>query len=255
MPVAATFDFRDSQGRSLATWRPSTPWSPSSTPPPSSTITVATTAWPSARIGLDDDDDRGLVDLLAEQIEFANVLVINKCDQLEADELAHLRAILTRLNPNARLLETRYGKIDPQEIIGARRYDPTLAAESPGWAQELAGGHVPETEEYGIGSMVYRARRPFHPQRLYDVLDSGVLAPVLRAKGFMWVATQPHLCGTWSQAGSSLTFGPSGIWYADLPRDDWPDDGRPSSLDQGDLRPGRGRPAAGTRLHRGRVGP
>ena len=224
MPVAATFDFRDEDGRSLSDV--------------SVIDTMVTVVDGQAflddygshenlndrEIGLDEEDDRGVVDLLADQIEFADILVINKCDGLDEEERAHLRAVLSRLNPSARLIETEHGKIDPNEIIGARLFDPQKAAEAPGWAKELAGEHVPETEEYGIGSFVYRARRPFHPQRLYDVLESGLLSTVLRAKGFIWIASRPHFCGSWSQAGSSLTIGPAGFWYADLPREEWPDD-------------------------------
>lgn len=166
------------------------------------------------------EDDRALSNLLIDQVEFADVLVINKTDLAGDEQTARVEAALRMLNPTARLVRTTFGRIDPAEVLGTGRFDIEAAAQLPGWIRELDGfEHVPETEEYGISSFVYRARRPFHPLRLAAAVDE--LDGILRSKGAVWLATRPDIVGTWSQAGPWLRLEPAGWWLADTPRDDW----------------------------------
>ncbi|MEU2491241.1 GTP-binding protein [Streptomyces sp. NPDC007883] len=167
--------------------------------------------------GLDqyEEDERTVSDLLMDQIEFADVIVLNKLDLVEPEDAARLRAALTRLNPAARLLTAVRGQVAPGDILGTGLFDLERAQEAPGWVMELNGDHVPETEEYGISSIVFRSERPFHPGRLFTFvtkgLDSGTYGTILRSKGFFWLASRPHVTGLWSQAGSVARFEPSGV--------------------------------------------
>ncbi|MBM4009126.1 MAG: GTP-binding protein [Planctomycetes bacterium] len=167
-----------------------------------------------------EGDERMIVDLLNDQVEFANVIVINKCDLVSAANAERLEGILRQLNPKARFIRADHGRVPPRDILNTRSFDYEVAQSSPGWVQELMGNHTPETEEYGISSFVYRARVPFHPKRLAALLRRG-LKGVVRSKGFFWLATRMRECGSWAQAGSSLTVGRAGMWYATLPRSQW----------------------------------
>ncbi|GAA1906079.1 GTP-binding protein [Streptantibioticus ferralitis] len=166
--------------------------------------------------GLDQyqDDERTVSDLLMDQVEFADVIVLNKTDLVDAAQSAQLRATLSRLNPPARIITARHGRVAPHEILGTGRFDLERAQQAPGWVMELNADHTPETEEYGISSTVFRSQRPFHPGRLWDFvtggLDSGEYGSVLRSKGFFVLATRPHVTGLWSQAGAVARFEPSG---------------------------------------------
>lgn len=151
-------------------------------------------------------DERGISDLLVDQVEFADVLVLNKTDLVTADRLAVVEALLRKLNPAARLVRAQRGVVDLVEVLDTGRYDPVTAASAPGWAAELAGSHVPETEEYGIRSVTYRASRPFHPARLAAALEDW--QGVLRSKGFCHLASRPDTLAVWSQAGPNLTIEP-----------------------------------------------
>ncbi|MDX8140624.1 GTP-binding protein [Lentzea sp. BCCO 10_0061] len=190
MPVAATFDWTFEDGTSLSDH-----------------------ARLDTMVSLVDAEGflRGLAggevsDLLVDQVEFANVLVVNKTDLVTADQLATLDAVLRRLNPSARLLHTRNGVVELADVLDTGSYDPITAAQAPGWAQELAGGHTPETEEYGIRSVTYRASRPFHPARLVEALADW--EGVLRSKGFCHIASRPDVLAVWSQAGPNLVIEP-----------------------------------------------
>ncbi|ONK09523.1 GTP-binding protein [Streptomyces sp. MP131-18] len=167
--------------------------------------------------GLDqyEEDERTVSDLLADQVEFADVLLLNKVDLVPADEADRLEAALRRLNPAARVLRASHGRIPVGEILGTGAFDLARAQEAPGWLAELNGDHVPETEEYGISSLLFRADRPFHPGRLWrfvtEQMDGGAFGVILRSKGFFWLASRPTLIGLWSQAGSVARFEPSGV--------------------------------------------
>ncbi|QIQ01077.1 GTP-binding protein [Streptomyces liangshanensis] len=161
-----------------------------------------------------EDDDRTVSDLLVDQIEFADVIVLNKLDLVDTAAADRLTATLLRLNPVARIVPAVRGRVNVRDVLGTHLFDLERAQQAPGWVRELNGDHVPETEEYGISSTVFRAERAFHPGRLWDFvtrrLDSGDFGEVLRSKGFFWLAGRPHVTGLWSQAGSVARFEPSG---------------------------------------------
>ncbi|WKV71412.1 GTP-binding protein [Streptomyces sp. PCS3-D2] len=161
-----------------------------------------------------EDDERTISDLLVDQVEFADVIVLNKLDLVKPDQAARLRAALTRLNPAARVVPAVRGHVALEHVLGTGLFDVEKAQQAPGWVQELNGDHVPETEEYGISSAVFRADAAFHPGRLWTFvtkgLDSGTFGRILRSKGFFWLASRPRVTGLWSQAGAVARFEPSG---------------------------------------------
>jgi G3E family GTPase len=171
----------------------------------------------------DEDDQRTVVDLLVDQVEFCDVLVINKTDLLEPADLAILRGILQKLNPRADMIETRFGQLPLERILHTRRFDFAKAAAAPGWLQQLRGTHVPETEQYGIASFVYRARRPFHPMRFWQWIQTE-WPGVLRSKGWFWLATRMDFSGAWSQAGGVARHYGDQLWWCVVESDQWPDE-------------------------------
>ena len=173
---------------------------------------------------LGEEDERTVSDLLIDQVEFADVIVINKIDLITAAERERLENALRQLNRHAEILYASFGKVPLDRVIGTGRFDFARAVQSPGWLAEIRGEHTPETEEYGIGSFVYRARRPFHPARFAEALKSDWPGNVLRSKGFFWLASRPDAAGEWSQAGGIVRHGPAGMWWAAVPRKHWPED-------------------------------
>lgn len=157
-----------------------------------------------------EGDARTIADLLVDQVEFADVLLVNKTDLVGAAAAGAVEAAVRRLNPHAHVLRTSNGVVDLAEVLDTGRYNPLVAAEAEGWAEELAGGHTPETEEYGIRSLTYTADRPFHPLRLSEALEQ--LRGLLRSKGFCWIASRSTLAAVWSQAGPNLVFEPAAWW-------------------------------------------
>ena len=165
-----------------------------------------------------DDDNRDVVDLLIDQIEFCDVLVLNKCDLMNETELAELEGVLRKLQPGAKFLRASHGVVDPAEILHTGLFDFDEASVSAGWIREMEKPHhTPETEEYGIASFVYERVRPFHPERLYRWMSRWP-EEVVRAKGMVWLASRNAMGQSLSQAGPSIQFGPSGYWIAALPR-------------------------------------
>ena len=169
-----------------------------------------------------EDDPRTVADLLTEQVEFANVVVLNKTDLVDEEMLATINGFIEQLNPHALKLRASFGHIEPSRIMGTGRFDFEIAKQSKGWQLTLRGDGASEVEEYGVNSFVYRARRPFHPQRFYDRLNRD-WEGVLRSKGFFWLASRLDKIGVWSQAGrvARLDFG--GFWWTAVPREHWPD--------------------------------
>lgn len=172
---------------------------------------------------LGEEDARTVVDLLIEQIEFCDVLVLNKIDLISEAERERLMAILNSLNPRARIETAEFGKVPLERVLNTGLFDFEEASRAPGWLQELRGTHTPETEEYGIGNFVYRARRPFHPQRFLELVESE-WPGVVRSKGFFWLANFPTLAGSWSQAGAVARYHVAGYWWASMPPERWPED-------------------------------
>ncbi|RFU64670.1 GTP-binding protein [Peribacillus glennii] len=166
--------------------------------------------------GNDDNDAREVVDLLLDQIEFANVIVINKTDLVTKEKVWELRAVLHKLNPDAQLVEADHARIELDQVLDTQLFDFEHASQSAGWIKELTEEHVPETEEYGITSFVYRRIKPFHPERFLQWLKEWPIE-VVRAKGFIWLSSRNDVAGLLSQAGPSLTIEGAGEWLAAYP--------------------------------------
>jgi len=223
LPVAETFTFRDEEGRSLADVARL------------DTMVTVVDAYnflkdyaSSDYIGdrgesLGEDDQRTVVDLLVDQIEFSNVIVVNKGDLVTMDEMARLASILHTLNPDAEIVVAKFGEVTLDKILDTRRFDFDKASAAPGWLKEMRGEHLPETEEYGISSFVYRGRRPFHPQRYWDLIHSE-WDGVLRSKGYFWLASRMDFAASWSQAGGVCRHSAAGPWWAVVGRGEWPTD-------------------------------
>lgn len=161
----------------------------------------------------DETDTREVVDLLIDQIEFANIIVLNKADLVDREDIEELKAVIQKLNPEAKVIESIYSKVNLSDILDTHLFDFEKASQAAGWIKELMTEHIPETEEYGITSFVYKRRRPFHPQRLMEWLENWPV-DVVRAKGFFWLASRNNMVGLLSQAGPSIMIQGAGEWIA-----------------------------------------
>ncbi|MFQ6549636.1 GTP-binding protein [Aestuariibius sp. 2305UL40-4] len=224
LPVAATFEFRDENGESLSDV---------------ARLDTMVTVVDAVNLMRDysshdflsdhgetlgEDDERTLVHLLTDQIEFADVVILNKVDDAGPDKVDAARKIIRSLNADAAIIETNQSNVPADKILSTGLFDFEKAHEHPMWAKELYGfaDHVPETEEYGVTSYVYRARRPFVPEKIMAVLD-GDMPGVIRAKGHFWIATRPDWVAEFSLAGALSSVKPLGTWWASVPKDRWPD--------------------------------
>jgi G3E family GTPase len=160
--------------------------------------------------------------LLTEQVEFANVIILNKSDLVDDEALSAIEAFVEQLNPHALIIRSSFGRVESSQIMGTGRFDFEIAKRSKGWQLTLRGDGASEVEEYGVNSFVYRSRRPFHPRRFFDRLSQDWRG-VLRSKGFFWLASRLDKIGIWSQAGrvARLDFG--GFWWAAVPKSHWPE--------------------------------
>jgi G3E family GTPase len=252
LPVASTFDFRDENGHSL-----------SDVSRLDTMVTIVDAAnlvndYASSDFqkdrgeSLGDADNRTLVDLLVEQIEFANVIILNKISAASLYDCDLTRKIVRTLNPDAKVIETDFAKVALDEVLNTGLLDFDKAQEHPLWYKELNGfaDHVPETEEYGVRSFVYRERRPFDPQKFQDFIQRNWTG-VIRAKGFFWLATRPDHVGELGQAGALVRTEKRGLWWASISRNRWPHHPEWQVAMKALSRSGLGRPAAGTGFHRG----
>ena len=174
---------------------------------------------------LGEDDDRSVTDLLVEQVEFADVILISKTDLVSPDDIARLTSILKILNTTAKIVSISHGKVDINKVLDTGLFDFEKAQQAPGWLREMRGEHIPETEEYGIKSFTYEARRPFHPDKFFNFLhDTKKYGKLIRSKGFFWLATRPTFAGQWSQAGGIAHYGYAGLFWKAVPKKDWPED-------------------------------
>ena len=164
-----------------------------------------------------DGDDRSIVNLLTDQVEFANVIIINKIDLVSEDNLEELRAIISSLNPEALLLNANESKVGLENVLNTGLFDYEKAEASAGWLKEIENEHVPETEEFGISSFVFRSKRPFHPERFLNYLNQGFPQNVIRSKGLFWLASRSNQALLWSSAGSSCKADSAGVWWASMP--------------------------------------
>ncbi len=170
-----------------------------------------------------EEDDRTIVDLLIEQIEFCDIILLNKTDLITSEEKKRLGEILHTLNPDAEILESSFGKIGLEKILNTDKFNFEKASAAPGWLKEMRGEHIPESEEYGISSFVYKARRPFHPDRFFHILQTEWQG-VIRSKGYFWLATRNEFTGLWSQAGAACRNQAIGVWWAAVEKEHWPED-------------------------------
>ncbi len=228
MPVAETFAFEDEEGRSL-----------SQLAELDTMVTVVDAGnfmseyqsyddLSDRSIGLSDEDKRNIVDLLVDQVEFANVVVINKTDLVTPYDLERLTQLIAKLNERARVVHSTEGQVPLNQVLGTGLFSLSEAEGRPEWLAVPRGQETTETEEYDISSFVFRSRRPFHPQRLSDALetsfDGGIFSGVLRSKGLAWIASKNDWAYDWSQAGCSIRLNPAGYWWAAAPEDEWPED-------------------------------
>ena len=164
-----------------------------------------------------EGDYRTIVNLLTDQIEFANVIVLNKTDLVSEEHLGVLRAAINKLNPSARIVESEFSKVDPSMILNTGLFDFDEAEQSAGWIEELKKDeHTPETEEYGIGSFVFRSKKPFDPRRFWNYVQHNFPATIIRSKGLFWLASRPQQALTWGQAGGSLRADSAGVWWSSM---------------------------------------
>ena len=229
MPVAETFTFEDEDGESL-----------SNVAELDTMVTVVDAAnflkdfesWDDLKdrnIGLSEDDERNIVDLLVDQVEFANVVIVNKTDLVSPEQIRLIKKIIGKLNSSAVVLESTKSRVPLKEILGTGKFKLDEAQMlSPEWLTVPRGEEETETEEYGISSFVFRSDRPFHPSRLWDNIssnmDEGLFQGVLRSKGLAWIACRNEWAYNWSQAGCSIMLEPAGYWWASAPEEEWPQD-------------------------------
>jgi G3E family GTPase len=225
LPVAETFTFADEDGHSL-----------SAVARLDTMVTVVDAAnflddyacadaLADRALAVGDEDDREVVGLLVDQVEFADVIVVNKTDLLTPRRLGRLEGVLRALNSSARIVRAERGRVPLAEVLDTGRFDFDRASEAPGWMAVLRGQEQPETAEYGIASFVYRARRPLHPERFWAfVQNQRLVKGLLRSKGFCWIATRPDWVGLWSQAGKVAELSPHAVWWDSVPQAEWPED-------------------------------
>lgn len=225
LPVAETFTFEDETGQSL-----------SEVARLDTMVTLvdaanflddyeSSDALADRELAVNEEDEREVVGLLVDQVEFADVIIINKTDLLTAEGLDHLEGVLRSLNSSAHIIRAERGNVPLAEILDTKRFDFARASMAPGWMAVMRGEEQTETEEYAISSFVYRTRRPFHPARLSEFIQQGRLTrELLRSKGFCWIATRPDWIGLWSQAGKVLELSPQAVWWDSVPREEWPED-------------------------------
>ena len=174
---------------------------------------------------LGEDDERSVADLLVDQIEFADVILISKTDLVEEKDISKLNAILKNLNTNARILPITMGEVEIEDVLDTGLFDFEKAKEAPGWLKEMRGDHTPETEEYGITSFSYVARRPFLPEKFFNfVHDTQKFGKLIRSKGYFWLGSRLEYAGQWSQAGGIARYGFAGMFWRSVPKKDWPTD-------------------------------
>ncbi len=226
LPVAQTFTFEDETGQSLS--QHARLDTMVTVVDASSFLQTYTQGQSLKDVGqeLNNEDTRTLSHLLTDQVEFANVILLNKTDLVDETTKKAIISLLCKLNPEAKIISTTNSKVDLKEILNTNLFDLDKAMSSPGWLQELQNQHTPETEEYGINSFVYKARKPFDPSKLNNFFKNGAKLPgVIRAKGFYWLATDPIYIYEYAQAGVNLSFGQKiGMWWSSAPQEYWPVD-------------------------------
>ena len=220
LPVAETFTFEDEDGKSLSHYAEL-----------DTMVTVVDSVHFFDNLSslqllkdrgeaLGEDDERSIVDLLVDQVEFANIILLNKSSEVKPEDLKKIKGVIKALNPDARCIETNYSEVDLKDVINTGMFDFEKAQEAPGWLKEMRGEHIPETEEYNISSLTFKSRSPFHPKRFLDFLQSD-LDGVYRVKGYFWLASRMEFVGQLSVAGKMAELSPAGKWWASIPKNQW----------------------------------
>ncbi|MCL5975696.1 MAG: zinc metallochaperone GTPase ZigA [Gammaproteobacteria bacterium] len=174
---------------------------------------------------LGEEDQRSVADLLVDQVEFCDVILISKTDLITAEQLTELTGILKSLNTEAELIAIENGQVPLDKVLGTQRFSFEKAEQAAGWLKEMRGEHIPETEEYGISSFTYVARRPFHPQKFFEFLHQDwPCGKLIRSKGYFWLASRPQFAGQWNQAGGIARYGFAGMFWKAIPENRWPQD-------------------------------
>lgn len=225
LPVAETFTFADEQGVSL-----------SDVADLDTMVTVVDAVnflkdYDEAKSlqetgeSLGEEDERSVADLLVDQVEFADIILVSKTDLVKREGIERLTAILKTLNTHAKVIPISQGQVDVNSVLNTGLFNFERAEQASGWLKEMRGEHVPETEEYGISSFSYQARRPFHPEKFYDFIhNTKGYGTLLRSKGYFWLASRPQFVGQWSQAGGMARYGFAGMFWKSVPKQDWPTD-------------------------------
>ena len=164
-----------------------------------------------------EGDERTIVNLLTDQVEFANIILLNKTDLVSESDLRNLYDIIHKLNPDAKIIPTNHSKVNLSDVINTGLFDFEKAESSAGWIKELENEHIPETEEYGIGSFVYRRKKPFHPDRFLNFIKYKFPKNIIRSKGLFWIASRADQALVWSSAGGSVKTDPAGVWWDSMP--------------------------------------
>lgn len=223
LPVAQTFSFTDEDGNSLEDYTQL-----------DTLVTVVDavhfldhfkgkTTLAELEMAVSEEDERGLADLFVDQVEFADVILVNKADCVSEEKLNEVTEAVKALNPGAEVITTVRGNAPLDKLMGTGKFDMEKASTSAAWIQELQTEHTPETEEYGIGNFVFRHRTPFHPERFWNFLTTDWKG-LLRSKGYFWIASRPDIAGVWAQAGGMAEANPAGYWWASAPKARWPQD-------------------------------
>ena len=220
LPVAETFTFEDEEGNSLSNFADL-----------DTMVTVVDSVHFFDNLSsleslqdrgesLGEDDERSIVDLLVDQIEFANIILLNKSSEVKPEDLKKIKGVIKALNPDAKLIETNYSDVPLNEVVNTGLFDFEKASQAPGWLKELRGEHIPETEEYNISSISFKSLRPFHPERFLQFVESN-LDGVYRVKGYFWLASRMDFVGQISVAGKLAEISPAGKWWAAVPKSQW----------------------------------
>jgi G3E family GTPase len=225
LPIAETFTFSDEEGISL-----------SDVATLDTMVTVVdavnflkdyeeASSLQEAGESLGEEDERSVSDLLVDQVEFADVILISKTDLVDTANINRLIAILKTLNTHARISPITQGQVDIDAVLNTGLFDFERAQSAPGWLKEMRGEHIPETEEYGISSFSFLARRPFHPEKFYNFLhDTEKFGKLIRSKGYFWLASRPQFSGQWNQAGGIAHYGFAAMFWKSVPKNNWPTD-------------------------------
>ena len=220
LPVAETFTFEDENGKSLSDFAKL-----------DTMVTVVDCAHFFDNLdsmeslkdrgeSLGEDDERCIVDLLVEQIEFANIILLNKSNEVKPEDLKKIKGVIKSLNTDAKCIETNYSDVALSEVINTNLFDFEKASQAPGWLKEMRGEHIPETEEYNISSISFKSKKPFHPQRFLDFVQSN-LDGIYRIKGYFWLASRMDFVGQIGVAGKLAEISPAGKWWAAVPKNEW----------------------------------